>query len=183
MPKSKPFGCIVADPAWKFGDKLPGKGRGAAKHYSCMTVSEIMRYPLPPLMDSCWLFLWRVAAMQQEAFDVARAWGFTVKSEIVWVKTKNKPSCNTVRIGMGRTVRNAHEVCLVCTRGKPIVYDHSVSSVIFAPRLTHSEKPEELQDKAEKLAGSVLKIELFARRYRPGWACVGDELQAAEAAE
>jgi N6-adenosine-specific RNA methylase IME4 len=84
---------------------------------------------------------------------------------------------------MGRTVRNAHEVCLVCTRGKPIVYDHSVSSVIFAPRLAHSEKPEELQDKAEKLAGSVPKIELFARRYRPGWACVGDELQAAEAEE
>jgi N6-adenosine-specific RNA methylase IME4 len=212
MVSRKPFGCIVADPPWKFGDKLPGKGRGAAKHYGCLTVSEIMRYPLPKIADDAILFLWRVASMQQEALDVARFWGFTVKSEIAWIKhpkaltndqilrrakriVKHRdlpmdwlPSiaievadreARRVRIGMGRTARNAHEVCLVCTRGRPVIHDHSVSSVIFAPRLEHSRKPEELQNRAERLAGPVQKLELFARRYRDGWTCIGDQLPEA----
>lgn len=175
------YGCLVADPAWKFGDKLPGKGRGSEKHYGCMKLHEIMRYPIPGMLPDSWLFLWRVAAMQQEALDVVKAWGYVVKSEIVWVKT----SVNTGRpvIGMGRSVRNAHEVCLVCTRGRPVVYDHSVPSVIYAPRGIHSAKPEAVQDAIEKLVGPVAKAEIFARRRRPGWECFGNQLSAAWAAE
>lgn len=219
MANRTKYGLIVADPPWKFGDNLPGKGRGSAKHYRCMTVSEIMRYPLPALLDDCFLFLWRVAAMQQEALHVGRAWGFTLKSEITWIKVPttirmtqkireinyhvrefDDPKTDAlrdhliaeagivagrrVRIGMGRTVRLAHEVCLVLTRGRPKVHNRSVSSVIFAPRIEHSRKPEELQTKAELIAGpDVPRIELFARRQRDGWTCVGDQLTAAQAAE
>ena len=218
MTRQKPFGLIAADPPWPFKDRLPGPGRGAAKHYQCLTVSEIMRFPLPKIADDSLLFLWRVASMQQEALDVARFWGFTVKSEITWVKTPRTlnidqivrrarrrlkgsglqwdeealaeqcveiamAQARRVRIGMGRTARNAHEVCLICTRGHPAIHDHSIGSVIYAPRLEHSRKPEELQDLAGKMAGPVPKLEVFARRYRDGWTCIGDELPAAQAAE
>lgn len=33
------------------------------------------------------LFLWRVGAMQDEALAVIKAWGFTLKAELVWIKT------------------------------------------------------------------------------------------------
>ena len=81
-----PYVCITADPPWKMGDKLPGKKRGAAKNYRVLTVSEIMRFPLPPIADDAILFLWRLSAMPQEALDVVKAWGFVPKSEIVWEK-------------------------------------------------------------------------------------------------
>lgn len=111
----RPFRVIAADPAWQFGDKLPGNGRGAEKHYDVMSVEDICRLQLPPIDDDAHLFLWRVSSMQQEALDVIRAWGFTVKSELVWLKrTKNGKE----HFGMGRHVRLAHEVCLIAARGR-----------------------------------------------------------------
>lgn len=99
----KPFSCIVSDPGWSFRDNLPGPGRGARKHYKCMRIGDIIelhkqllgykekRRPFVPgsypVADTSWMFLWRVASMQNEALLLARSLGFTVKSEIVWVKT------------------------------------------------------------------------------------------------
>lgn len=109
------FRVVAADPAWSFGDKLPGNGRGAEKHYDVMSVEDICRLELPPIDADAHLFLWRVSSQQQEALDVVRAWGFTVKSELVWLKrTKNGKE----HFGMGRHVRLAHEICLIATRGK-----------------------------------------------------------------
>ncbi len=181
--KNQPvFSCLVADPPWPFGDALPGGGRGAAKHYRCLSISEIMRFPLPPLANDCWLGLWRVGSMQEEAIAVVRAWGFRVTSEIVWVKTTKDGQ--RVRKGMGRTVRNAHEVMLVCRRGRPKRASMSVGSVVFAPIGKHSEKPAEAYEALEWLVGAeAQKVELFARINRPGWVCLGDEIQAAKAAE
>ena len=49
-------------------------------------MAEFCAFFLPPLADDCTLFLWGVAAMQQEALDVMATWGFTLKGEIVWLK-------------------------------------------------------------------------------------------------
>lgn len=199
------FGCVVADPPWPFSDDLPGPGRGAAKHYSCgLSVDDIKRFQLPQLQHDCWLFLWRVGAMQREALEVAEAWGFRVDSEIVWVKTPRlrtpeqlaaeASACGwddpaqaaaklgieqgrRVRIMMGRSVRNAHECCLICKRGKPYRADAGVPSVCFSELGEHSEKPDEFFANVERLVGpDTRKVELFARKHRPGWTCFGDEL-------
>jgi N6-adenosine-specific RNA methylase IME4 len=174
------FSCVVADPPWFFKDSLPGKGRGAEKHYPCLRTHEIQRFPLPPLADDCWLFLWRVGSQQQEALEVAKAWGFTVVSEIVWVKT-SKDEGRRLRIGMGRTVRNCHEVCLVCRRGKPHRDSASVPSVIFAKRGEHSAKPDEFFEAVDGLVGDVPRVELFSRKQRDGWVCLGNEVKSAKA--
>lgn len=170
---------LVADPPWKFGDKLPGPKRGAESHYRVMTTPEIMRFPLPPLADDALLLMWRVAAMPLDALKVAEAWGFTPKSEIVWVKTPaNSTEEGRLAFGMGHYVRAAHEVCLVATRGRFKVADRAVRSVFFAPRGRHSAKPGEFYALAQKLGGAGPYAELFARTPRPGWLQVGDELPA-----
>jgi N6-adenosine-specific RNA methylase IME4 len=174
--KAEPAGVLLADPAWKFGDKLPGGGRGAAKHYTCMSVDEIKAYPLPPLADDAVLVLWRVAAMVPEAYEVCDAWGFTPKSEIVWVKVARHGS-KRLRIGMGRTVRNCHEVAIVATRGKPTRLSMSEPSVVFAPRGEHSRKPLAVHRLIERLYPGPYH-ELFARRSVDGWRCEGNELEA-----
>lgn len=165
---------LVADPPWAFGDSLPGQGRGAAKHYGCLTQADLLSFPLPPLATDAVLFLWRVASMQVEALQVAEAWGFTVKSELVWVKLTRHGKRH---FGMGRYVRGAHETCLIATRGRAttLVRDHSVPSVFEAPVGEHSTKPDVFYAIVQRLVPGPY-AELFARQPRPGWTQRGDEL-------
>ncbi len=173
----EPYRVVVADPPWQFGDKLPGKGRGAVKHYRVLSPIDIERFVSRnaiEIADDAVLFLWRVAAMPEEALLVVRAWGFVPKSEIVWLKR----TVNGRRwFGMGRTVRMEHETCIVATRGRVKVLDRSIRSTFEAPAGEHSEKPEVFYtDIVEKLFPGPY-LELFARRQRAGWTCVGDELR------
>ena len=176
---NEPFRVVVADPPWFFNDRLPGRGRGAAKHYKTMATIEICRMPLPNLAADCVLLLWRVASMQQEALDVVRMWGFTVKTELVWIK---KTTTGLRWFGMGHTLRAEHEVCLVATRGRPQVKNHSTRTAFVtdidgfsANTGRHSEKPEKFYEIIEGLFDGPY-VELFARRQREGWTCLGDEL-------
>lgn len=196
----QPFHVITADPAWQFDDKLPGEKRGAEKHYNCAPHEEIMRYALPPTADDCHLFLWRVSAMVEEAYEVVRAWGFTPKSELVWRKTTVKGKRH---FGMGRHVRAEHETCIIAVRGRPKVKCRSIRSVFDAPDLTpydecesdipsvfdapaprtagpkskivHSRKPPEFFALVESLCPGAY-VELFARELRPGWTSIGDQV-------
>lgn len=185
MTASRPFRVLCADPPWKFSDRVarPGKGRGASNHYKTLTVQQLMAFPQPRMAEDALLFLWRVAAMTSEAMDVARAWGFVPKAEIVWVKTR--PSAREpmrLNIGMGRYTRGSHEVAMICARGKghKVIRDHSIPSVFYAPVGEHSAKPGAFYDMVEDLARGPY-VELFARRPREKWVQFGDQLPGAEA--
>jgi N6-adenosine-specific RNA methylase IME4 len=152
-----------------------------------MTLDDVCAFELPPIADDALLFLWRVAAMQEEALRVMRAWGFIPKSEIVWVKTHEQKDGGVqpfgatgvgLSIGMGHYTRQSHEVCLIGRRGRGVVRDRSIRSVIFAPRARHSEKPALFFQQVEKLCDGP-RLELFGRRRRAGWDVVGDEVPAA----
>lgn len=220
------YNVLVTDPPWEFKDSLPGKKRGAKKHYKCLAFDRIKGFELPPLSNDCWLFMWRVGAMQAEALEVAKHLGFRVVTEIVWVKTPRiltpeqiarrairmaietadcgpelwsvqdvkmgkanaalvaelaakiaVKQARRVRIGMGHSLRNAHEVCLVCKRGRPFKADAGVPSVIFGERGAHSSKPDEFYRTVNRFVGAQARIvELFARRQQPGWTCLGDQM-------
>lgn len=167
-----PARVLVADPPWRFGDKLPGAGRGAVKHYPCMALPELVTFELPPLTDDCVLFLWRVSAMQMEALVLASAWGFKPHSELVWRKLTRH---GRPWFGMGRIVRGAHETCLIAVRGRPVVKSRSVRSMFEAEVGRHSAKPEAFYSTVERLYDGPY-TELFARAHRPGWQCLGNEL-------
>jgi N6-adenosine-specific RNA methylase IME4 len=175
------YRMLVADPPWKFGDKLPGAKRGAANNYACLSVEEIEGFPLragvpwPHMLTDSILLLWRVASMQEEALRVVRAWGFVLKSELVWCK---QTPAGKPWFGMGRYVRNAHETCLIACRGKgaSLIRDHSIRSTFAAPVGAHSSKPDAFYAIAERLCEGP-RLELFARVRRPGWTQHGAELQ------
>jgi len=168
-----PARVLLADPPWSYGDALPGKGRGASKLYPCMGAPEIARFPLPVLADDAWLFLWRVHTHQAEAEFVMKAWGFTYCSELIWVKKTTK---GKTHFGMGRTLRNAHEVCLIGKRGKPKPNGMSQRSVFEAAVGEHSAKPAKLYEIIETFSGGPY-VELFARRQRAGWTSYGNQLR------
>jgi N6-adenosine-specific RNA methylase IME4 len=176
MIDRKRYRVLVADPPWWFADKLPGAGRGAAKHYATMTTPDICGFKLPPLHDDCWLFLWRPATHQIAAAHVAHSWGFrSSPGELIWRKMTTDGS--RLRIGMGRGFRNAHETCLVFKRGRPERLSKSLPSVFDAPRLEHSQKPDRFYELVDAFAPGPI-VELFARRQWRDWTCLGDEMPA-----
>lgn len=120
----EPFRTIVADPAWPYGDKLPGRSRGAARNYPTMRVDEIARYlssgevvaalaeqgrlASPMIAPDSRLLLWRVAPMQEEALHVMRAWGFGAPvSEMVWAKeTLDAEALRQQLLAIARSMRS-----------------------------------------------------------------------------
>jgi N6-adenosine-specific RNA methylase IME4 len=96
------------------------------------------------------------------------AWGFGYRSHIVWAKP---------RAGTGYWARSKHELLLIGTRGDipaPAPGDRP-DSIIEAPVGRHSEKPTVFAELIERLYPTLPKIELFARRARPGWTAWGKE--------
>ncbi len=178
-PFVSPARVLAADPPWKFGDQLPGPGRGADKHYPTMTIDEIKAFPLPRMQADSLLFLWRVSAMVEEAYEVVRAWGFEPKSEIVWLKQTDPVDARSRRhFGMGHTVRLEHESCIIATRGSPKIQDHSIRSTFMAPIGRHSAKPDLFYEIVQRLSFGP-HVELFARTPRPGWRQYGHDMAEA----
>lgn len=164
------YGCIIADPPWAFRtfqgrDTTPS--RTAVDPYATMTLADLKALPVGDLAaKDCVLLMWTVSHLQDEASDVARAWGFTAKSlGFVWDKQ---------RIGMGYWVRQEVEIAKLFTRGRPSRLNADVRQVIRAPRREHSRKPDEQYERAERLTGGPY-LELFARQSRPGWSSWGDQ--------
>lgn len=173
------YGVVVADPPWLFADRLPGSRRGAARHYPCLEAREIaavLRHELyalhADLAPDCYLFLWRVAALVPEAYWICEQWGFRSKTEIVWAK---HTASGKRHFGMGHHVRASHETAIIATRGSPRPQSHSVRSLFAAPVGEHSAKPDRFYELVEELHPGPY-LELFARRRRPGWTCVGLEV-------
>jgi N6-adenosine-specific RNA methylase IME4 len=81
--------------------------------------------------------------------------------------------------GMGRLFRQSHEICLIGIRETSIyqaLANKSQRSVCLAENLKHSAKPDDLQESLETMFPIARKLELFARRIRPGWTCLGNEI-------
>lgn len=176
MARRKRYGVIVADPPWGFRDKLPGTGRGAAKHYVPMKTDDIAALPVGDFAaPDCALFLWRVSSMVEDAYRVVRAWGFVPKTEFVWRKVTVN---GKVHAGMGRYSYNSHESVILAVRGKVIPPAKLRCKSVFDAGLAgHSVKPEVFYDIVERTYPTASKLEMFARRAeRPGWDFWGDQI-------
>jgi N6-adenosine-specific RNA methylase IME4 len=161
--------CILSDPPWQFSDR---NTRGAAeRHYQTISGVEIENMPVREIVaDDAVLALWVPDTHLELALAVQRAWGFTYRHLIVWGKVKD----GRVQIGLGHRFRKAHEVALLCTRGRPEVLDHGVPSLFLAPRTRHSVKPPDMHLSLERFCAGP-RLELFARAGRPGWTVWGYE--------
>jgi N6-adenosine-specific RNA methylase IME4 len=187
------FAVIYADPAWKHDaayNSERARLRGPERHYDGMSLDAIKALPVAQLAaKDCALFLWCVRAQMQEAREVIKAWGFEIKTSVfTWVKTTKHAEGITLsgeglHWGMGSVTRSNTEVVLLGTRGNPQRMAKDVHEVVIAPVGEHSEKPEEVRRRIERLyLGPYL--ELFARRDDvEGWKQWGNEIAVMEAAE
>lgn len=163
------FRTILADPPWDIQQKGV---RGAEMHYDLMSLAQIKAMPIADLAeDDAHLWLWVTNATLRHGYDVAEAWGFTVRSPLTWIK---------FRLGLGNYLRNATEHVLFATRGRAPVNFNSQPTWINAPVQDHSHKPEEQYAIIERVSSGPY-LELFARRRPPStspWAVWGNEIDS-----
>ena len=178
--QKKTFGVIVADPPWSFSDKLKYSGevkRAADSFYPTLNLAEIKKLPVGELAaENCILALWVPSAFLQAGMDVMSEWGFNYKQLWIWGKTSKKNPLN-LAFGMGRLARNCHEPLLVGVKGKytKFLKNHSQRNLFMHPTMKHSQKPESIQTSLDKMFPDWDKLEIFARRDRAGWTCIGNE--------
>lgn len=194
FPPRKLYRVVVADPAWAFGDSLRMSEvkRGAASQYATMSTDDIAALPVGQIVEEdAVCLLWYPDSLAADALKVLAAWSFRQTQQWTWVKTgkyqppidvRNVPDdVDLGQLGMGRLARNNAEHLFVGVRGSP--YQHlkakNVRSVFFAPwPERHSGKPEKIQDAIDRMLPTGHRVELFARRHRPGWTTWGLEAPA-----
>ena len=170
------FGTIVADPPWKSQAGGGRYKRGADRHYPLMATRDIAALHIPAAADAC-LFLWSTWNDVPNALLVMQAWGFRYTTGTPWIKLTvdgRGPS-----MGLGQYLRGCSEPLLLGIRGDierlggaaPLGL---LTDPIFAPRLQHSRKPDDVYGLAAFFPGPYL--ELFARRPRDGWSVWGNEV-------
>jgi len=164
LPEGK-YDIFYADPPWKYNVQLRGNPDA---HYQTLNDSEICSLEIP-VAENAVLFLWATNPKLKEALNVMESWGFTYKTNLVWVKDK---------IGNGYYFRGQHELLLLGIKGNmPAPTEASrPSSVLHAPRQRHSQKPRQIYDLIEQMYPNRSYLELFARNKREGWTSWGNEL-------
>jgi N6-adenosine-specific RNA methylase IME4 len=153
---------IVSDCPWR-SDFGATSNRATERHYPTMTLDELKAYPIPSARNAL-LFMWTTGPMLKQSLELMDSWNFEYRTSGVWVKPVK---------GTGKYLAGQSEPFLLGRRGKfpaPTIFPLP-SSVIFAPRRRHSEKPEFLQDEIERVYPGYRYVELFARRKRDGWEC------------
>lgn len=165
LPKGE-FDVLYADPPWKY--KYVALDGNAETQYPTMQLKDICDLEIPSAKDAI-LFLWATNPLLQEALEVIKAWGFTYKTNIVWIKNG---------LGVGHYVRGDHELLLIGKKGNmPIPISKSrPSSVLKALKSRHSKKPTEVYNIIESMYPNRKYFELFARKKREGWTTWGNEI-------
>lgn len=173
------YQLIYADPPWQYKDRAKAGKRGACFKYQTMNVEEIKELPVSSISaTNCLLALWWTGPFMKEALEVLDAWGFDLitATGFTWGKlTKNGKRA----FGMGHFTRGNAENCLFARIGNPkrqqTKEGRSVSQFVDSVVREHSRKPDEVAARLVNLMGDVKRIELFARDFKAGWHCWGNE--------
>lgn len=178
---NKKYGVIIADPEWKeeVWSEATGLDRSPANHYPLSDLDALKARDVAALAaDDCIFGGWVARRFLLQAIDLfINHWGFTYVTEIAWLKERP----GNAR-GMGYWFTDEHEVVLICKRGNPPmpIPGTQFPSYFVAPVGEHSAKPDNLHEIFEAYFPHFTKIELNARRRRPGWDAWGNEADGGE---
>jgi len=131
---------------------------GAVRHYPTVTLDDLRTLDVPGISarDSL-LFMWATNPHLDQAIDLGKAWGFAWATvAFVWDKERVNPGFYTM---------SQCELCLVFKKGKiPSPRGaRNVRQLVTAKREAHSQKPDEVRRRIERMFPLLRKIELFAR--------------------
>jgi N6-adenosine-specific RNA methylase IME4 len=179
MPEKK-YGVAIEDLEWDHEpwSRDSGMDRHPSNHYptaaDAHTPEEIVARTaerMKCLADDLVFYMWTTIPHEAIAHEVLKLRGLKYVTQRVWGKERTGAGRGT-----GYWVTGEHEILLIAVRGKvvPPATAH-FPSFFLAPVGEHSEKPDQQYEHAEFHFPTLPKIELNARRARPGWDAWGYE--------
>lgn len=172
----KKYDIIYADPPWQYNTQevlaktsiLDGK---INTHYPTLTIEQLKGLPIHTIRnDACLLFLWVTSPILDVAIETLKVWGFDYSTVgFVWDKKMTNP---------GHYTMSQVEMCLIGKYGKiPQPRGaRNVKQFLSEKRGRHSEKPDTIRQRIEKMFPKQSKIELFARKRYENWDVWGNEV-------
>jgi len=190
------FSTLEADPPWSYEDN-GFNGFQSVQEYRIHCPYRTMRFrnivaagaEIKRVMKpDAHCYLWTTKDFLLEAIVCMKAWGFTFKNMIVWLKTSR---AGNLTYGMGHWYRNGWEAMLFGVRGKPGRPAEATSQPNWftAPKppafvvpngeggwTKHSRKPQEAYDLICRNSPGP-RLSMFQRGTRDGFYCWGDEAE------
>ncbi|NBW12094.1 MAG: DNA methyltransferase [Caulobacteraceae bacterium] len=182
LPAGK-FDVVLLDPPWSYYGQQ-SKWGAAAKFYDTMPDEALLALDVPSLLKpTSVVFCWATSPRLDFAIRTLGSWGLHYRGvSFVWVKTSKSGKPFGARGVRPSIVKPTTEFVLAASmapKGRPMpVSDESVPQVVLAAPGRHSEKPDEVQARIERLYPSAKRLEMFARRCREGWQAWGNEIHA-----
>ena len=173
------FDIIYADPPWDYKGQKQHAGvnssdtGSAAKHYGTLTLGDLKRLDIDSIAaKDCLMFMWVTNPHLDQGFDLLKSCG------VMWATVgfcSDKQRVNPVFFTMIQC-----EVFIIGKRGKiPQPRGaRNMRQLVSSMRREHSQKPDEVRSRIEKMFPNQSKIELFARQKSPDWAVWGDEVDS-----
>lgn len=183
----KKFDIILCDPPWAYD------GTNNLAKSSCVTGKEDQVYDTTystnlndvgehlqrVCADRSLLYMWVTGPIMQQGLNLMKSWGWDFATiAFVWEKERTNPGYYTLSstefiiVGKRGGIPNNTKGSVPRYRG----CSHRVRQFQQTPRLGHSEKPELFHELIETMHPATNKLELFARRHRKGWTCLGNAL-------
>ena len=172
---------IVVDPPWQFDQAWATNGnpflfygtrgrkaRGAIANYADATIDEIAAMPIGEYAEpeNAHMYIWTTNSFVLEAHQLMKAWGFTYKTMLTWIKP---------RLGMGTYYRNCSEHVLFGVRPRSPILRRDLRTTFHGEQGRHSEKPQAFYDMVETASPGPY-LDVFARKQRMGWDVAGNEV-------
>ena len=171
----------IRDSPWTYAGSQTKWG-AAAKFYKTLPDVDILAMDIQSILNPRGIvFVWATSPRLDMAMKAIHSWGLTFRGvSFVWVKTKQTGEPIRAQGVRPSITKPTCEFVLAASRiakGRPMqVSSEAVPNVVLCPKMRHSQKPEAVQDRIEQLYPDATKCEMFARRVRPNWFCVGNEV-------
>lgn len=173
------YDIIYTDPPWaqqKGNIRKVRQNQGRDLDYKTLTLEEIKKihYRASMLCNIRHnIFMWTIDKYLHDAEKMMNELSYTLHARFIWDKENG--------VAPAFTVRFSHEYLLWFYRkGDMLMPDISMrgkyTTVIREPSTVHSKKPDAAYRMIEAMFPDSKKLELFARNYRDGWDCWGDEV-------
>ena len=132
--------------------------------------------------------MWATAPRMGFAYKCIEAWGLHDRGvQFTWVKTKKDGitpiGAQGVRPSIVKPTCEFVIAASTVKRGRPLkLHDETIRSTILGPNrgkgIDHSQKPDGVHERIDRMYPAASKIEIFARRAYPGWDCWGNQAPA-----
>lgn len=174
----KRYDVVYTDPPWQQSKSIrkcrPNQKKNLDyKTCSLEEIKELHTQAFKNTSEKHNVFMWTIDKYLHESEQMMKELGYELHARFIWDKQNGIAPAFTVRFSHEYLLWFYKKGCMLKptqeTRGK-------YTTVLREPSTKHSKKPVCAYEMIEDMFPNANKLEMFARDYRDGWDCWGNEV-------